>query len=154
MIGMGLSFMVGPFRVLIPKSLKTTAWQKAHAFIEACIDTALHDQKSTQENETPSSEPSSHSVGLSLLEGLTKQTNNRVTIRSQVLQGMMAAQDTTSVLLGNTLFLLARDPNAYKRVRKEALSLDVDQSPLLFDNLKELKFISHVFNECKSKSDI
>lgn len=62
---------------------------------------------------------------------------------------MMAAQDTISVLISNTLFLLSRHPAIYERLREEALSIDLDVSLLLFDNLKEFKFLSNVSKECK-----
>ncbi|TVY49941.1 Cytochrome P450 monooxygenase [Lachnellula occidentalis] len=147
MIGMGLSFMIGPFQLLIPKALKATAWQKAHTFIDACIDVALHDKNQARGKDFPDNQMESDSRSHSLLEGLAKQTDDRIAIRNQILQGMMAAQDTTSVLISNTMFLLSRNPATYERLRKEALSIDLDVSLPLFDNLKELKFLSNVLKE-------
>lgn len=41
--------------------------------------------------------------------------------RSQILQGMMASQETTSALVGNTLFLLYRHPGHWEKVHDEVI---------------------------------
>jgi hypothetical protein len=38
----------------------------------------------------------------------------------------MASQDTTSNLIGNVFFLLARHPDIWQKVRKEVLFVDGD----------------------------
>ncbi|KAI0905790.1 hypothetical protein F4823DRAFT_566440 [Ustulina deusta] len=45
-----------------------------------------------------------------LIEFLAASSDDVQFIRSQIIQGMMASQETTSALLGNTIFLLARHP--------------------------------------------
>jgi cytochrome P450 len=46
----------------------------------------------------------------SLIRGRSTRTDDPGFIRSQVIQAMMAAQDTTSELIADVLFLLARHP--------------------------------------------
>ena len=143
MIGMGLSFLIGPFKVLIPKSLKAEAWQKTWQYVDASIDKALTEQK----QEHPDERKSSASGGRSLLQGLAEQTDDRLDIRNQVLQGMLAAQDTTSILLSNTIFLLSRSPKIYERLRQEVLALG--PAPVSFDTLGQMKLLGNILKECK-----
>ena len=142
---MGLSFIVGPFRFLIPKSMKATAWQQTHQYIDSFIDRTLQDRKQ-QDEKSQSLEKSSNSRNHSLLKGLAEQTDDRVEIRNQIIQGMMAAQDTTSVLLSNTFFLLSRHPAIYERLRAEVLSLD--SLGLQIDTLRDMTLLSNVLREC------
>lgn len=148
MLGMGLGFLLGPLDFLIPKSLKATAWRTAHDYIDICIETALHKKLQARGDEIHANRNESSHINRTLLEGLAQQTDNRLEIRSHILQGMMAAQDTTSILLSNTFFLLSRNPSVYERLRKEVLSLDLD-SPTTFDKLRETKHLSNILNECK-----
>jgi cytochrome P450 len=45
-----------------------------------------------------------------MIQGLIEQTDDIEYIRSQILQGMMASQETIAVLISNARFLLARHP--------------------------------------------
>ncbi|TGO39180.1 hypothetical protein BHYA_0059g00450 [Botrytis hyacinthi] len=128
MIGMGLLFIIGPFKFLIPKSLTTVA------------------HKQTRE-EHPYKDNSNVPMQKSLLEGLTKQTDDRVEIRQNVIQGMMAAQGTTYVLISNTLFLLSRNPDIYERLRDEVQYLDLETSSQLFDLLRDHVFLQNLPRE-------
>ena len=80
-----------------------------------------------------------------LLVGLPKKTDNRVEIRSHVLQAMMAARDKISILLSNSLFLLSHDLIVYEKLQKEALLLELDSLTSLFDNLRSLKYVSSIY---------
>jgi len=48
---------------------------------------------------------------------------NRIEIRNQIIQEMMAAQNTTAVLISNTFFLLSRSPAIWERLRDETASV-------------------------------
>lgn len=87
----------------------------------------------------------------SLLEGLAKQTDDRIEIRQNITQGMMAAQGTTYVLISNTLFRLSHNPALYKRLRDEAKYLDLEASSQLSDSLRDHVFLQNVLREYKSK---
>jgi cytochrome P450 len=57
---------------------------------------------------------------------MAEKTGDRAFLRNQVLQAVMASQDTTSNLIGNVFFLLARHPDIWQKVRKEVLFVDGD----------------------------
>ncbi|KAI9643327.1 hypothetical protein NHQ30_007946 [Ciborinia camelliae] len=147
MIGMGLSFMIGPFKFLVPKSLTSVAHRQVYDYIDLFIDKAL---KKTREEPANLQTP----MQKSLLEGLAKQTDDRIEIRQNVIQGMLAAQGTTYVLISNTLFLLSRSPNHYKRLREEVQYLDLDASPRLFDRLRDQDFLHNILRECKLENPV
>ncbi|KAF7856901.1 hypothetical protein EAF04_009662 [Stromatinia cepivora] len=138
-IGMGLSFMLGPLQFLIPKSLKYDAYKEVQAYLDSLIDTGINAEESALNAQESNSK--------SLLRGLVKETDDRIEIRDNALQGMMAVQDTTPVLLSNTLFLLSRNPKVYDRLRDEVQSLDLESSPHLYDRLRDLRFLHNIINE-------
>ncbi|PQE27741.1 cytochrome P450 alkane hydroxylase protein [Rutstroemia sp. NJR-2017a BVV2] len=132
---------ISPFKYLIPKSLTTTAHKQVHDYIDLFVDKAL---EKLQEESTSNS----HTLmQKSLLEGLAKQTNDRIEIRQNVIQGMLAAQGTTYVLISNTLFLLSRNPSLYKRLRDEVQDLDLEATTHLFDVLRDQDFIHNILRE-------
>jgi hypothetical protein len=61
----------------------------------------------------------------------------------------MASQETTLVLLSNTLFILSRNLIYWHRIRKEAL--EKGDSLLTFDDLLSSKVLQNILYECKLK---
>ncbi|TGO11682.1 hypothetical protein BTUL_0104g00270 [Botrytis tulipae] len=143
MIGMGLSFLIGPFKFLIPKSLTTVAHKKVYDYIDVLVDKALEKTREEPAYKENSNVPTQKS----LLEGLAKQTDDRIEIRQNVIQRMMAAQGTTYVLISNTLFLLSRNPDLYERLRDEVRYLDLEASFQLFDLLRDHVFLQNILRE-------
>jgi cytochrome P450 len=135
--------MLGPFKFLIPKSLTIVAHKQVYDYIDLFVDKALEKIR-----EEPADNPHTP-MQKSLLEGLAKQTDDRIEIRQNVIQGMLAAQGTTYVLISNTLFLLSRNLSLYKRLREEVQDLDLKASPHLFDLLRDQEFIHNILRECK-----
>ena len=128
---------LGIFRFIISKHESVDQWQIVHQLIEFHIDRALQGEDRRAENRHRS-----------LLEHLIQQTNDKVEIRNQIIQGMMAAQDTTSILISNTIFLLSRDPTIWERLRAEVASISSDA--LIGENLRNFKLLHNVLYECKS----
>jgi cytochrome P450 len=141
--------MLGPFKSLIPKSLTTTTHKQVHDYIDFFVDKAL--EKLQEETTTSSTSHTPGPMQKSLLEGLAKQTDDRIEIRQNVIQGMLVAQGTTYVLISNTLFLLSRNPGLYKRLRDEVQHLDLEADPNLFDVLRQQEFIYNILREGKIK---
>jgi cytochrome P450 len=84
----------------------------------------------------------------SLIRGLSTQTDDSTFIRSQVIQAMMAAQDTTSELLTNALFFLARHPQYWEQLRAEYSH--TSEVTLTAENLFGSKLIRNILHESKS----
>ena len=119
------------------KSETVDQWQTVHKFIEFHIDRALQDtSRKTEERHR------------SLLENLLQRTNDKVDVRDHIIQGMMAAQDTTAILISNTIFLLSRDPTVWERLRAEVAPISSD--PLTAEDTRRYKLLHNVLHECKS----
>jgi cytochrome P450 len=130
--------LLGRVWFMLPQKKYLEACRKAHEYLDYYIDQALIEGKSGEIND-------SHARKRSLLASLSSQSNDLQFIRSQILQGMMASQETTSALLGNACLLLSRNPKYWDQVRLEAVntgSMNAD-----FDTLLSLKVIHNVLLE-------
>lgn len=139
---MGIRLYLGPLRFMLPKSAGTLHWQVVHEFIDFYVDRALQTIKSEAKD-------SSHNVQArhrSLLDVLAEQTPDRIEIRNQIIQGMMAAQDTTAILISNSLFLLARNPAVWERLRNETTR--AGSKTLTPEDIKGFNLLRNILHEC------
>jgi cytochrome P450 len=60
----------------------------------------------------------------------------------------MPTNDTTSMLISNCIWYLARYPDAWAKLRQEVLALGKD-APLSFDTLRNMTYLNGVINESK-----
>ncbi len=81
----------------------------------------------------------------SVLAGLCEQTNDREFIRHQILQGMMASQETISALLSNVMWLLARHPQYWQILRSQVK--DKPMEDFSFDALLNFAFVQNIILE-------
>lgn len=133
--------MLGRFWALAPKSRYLESCEIAHKFIDHYVDQAL------EEGPQLSTENSEKAAKQSMAQGLAAQTDDRESIRSQILQGMLASLETTSALLGNSIFLLARHPQYWQHIRAESKQRGSDL--LNFDSLLNFKTVQNVLYESR-----
>jgi hypothetical protein len=155
--GLEIRIVLGRLRVLLPQSEWVSSVKIAHRFIDYYVNKAQrhdHQQDHSPSRDGRENEPSAgeriaakKEPYRSLLQGLMEQTDDKIEIRNQIIQAMMAAQDTTSVLLSNTLFLLSRHPSIWTRLRSEVLSLG-SATQLTLPVLNSLNFVRKVLHEC------
>lgn len=140
-----LKLMLGPAFKPIPQAKYLKACEIAHHFLDYYVDQALSETTTSLDTNSNDAEPNHKE---SVIQGLSSQTQDRNSTRSQIIQGMMASQETTSELLGNTLFLLARHPIYWEQIRTEALR---NGNKLLeFDALLHSKALQNTLLEGKS----
>ncbi|CAI6332298.1 unnamed protein product [Periconia digitata] len=109
-MGAGMRVFFGRLGPLLPRKKWMQVCEKVHSFVDGRVRQAMQ----SQQPYPPSAKPIK-----SLLHNLTTQTSDVQEIRSQVIHGIMASQDTTSVLLSNTIFLLSRHAWAWDHLRSE-----------------------------------
>ena len=80
-----------------------------------------------------------------LVDELVRVNKDKEDVRNQLLNTFLAAHDTTAVLLTNTFFNLARNPEVYKKLRQEVLIADPKRATL--DGLKNLQYLRNVVTE-------
>lgn len=108
-------------------------WAAAHRFLDYYINQSL-EQNGGRKSK-------------SLIGELSVQTDDPDFIRSQVIQAMMAAQDTTSELLTNALFLLARHPSYWDQLRAEFV--DIPEDRLSAEKLMGSSLIANILHESR-----
>ncbi|OTA54141.1 cytochrome P450 [Hypoxylon sp. EC38] len=97
---------------LLPQKKYIKKCATAHKFLDYYINRSLEENGGRRTK--------------SLIGQLSEQTHDPDFIRSQVIQAMMAAQDTTSELLTNALFLLARHASYWDQLRAEVVAISED----------------------------
>lgn len=99
--------LLGSLWFLFPQRRYRRICKTNHGYIDHAVDLALH--RNAEEHDFYDSAKTINK-NTSLIKGISAQTDDRYIIRSKILQGMMASQETTSSLLGNACFLLSRHP--------------------------------------------
>ena len=149
MFGSGFRIALGPFKFLYrdPKWLESC--KITHKFAEKYVDKALEYRQASQ-SRAKDSMPKDHTNRQQhiLLFAMAEQTDDRTGLRNQILQALMAAQETTAALISNVFFLLARHPITWQRLREEVVSLG-DREPDL-DLHRNMKYLRNILNESES----
>ena len=81
-----------------------------------------------------------------LIEGMSKAISDPIALRFQLLDVWLQARDMAAMLSTNTLFLLARNPQWWTKLREESLQHD-SKRPLTSDRLKSLPLFRNVIFE-------
>lgn len=84
----------------------------------------------------------------SILSGLAAVTQDRKTLRDQVLHILVASRDTTASVLSNLFFVLAQNPKAFRRLRQEVLAVAGDEVPTAAQ-LKQMEYVRWCVDECE-----
>lgn len=84
---------------------------------------------------------------------LVKATDDPMRLLEEMLSVLLAGRDTTASLLGNLWFTLARRHDVWAKLRKEVDETLQGKRPS-FAQLKEMKYLKAVMNECKQVPSI
>jgi cytochrome P450 len=139
--GCGLRIALGPLSFLVPKGSWLKACVKTHEFADVYVNRALEfrDKRNPIEDSgAPVNKPT-------LLYNMAQQTGDKTILRNQMIQAMMAAQETTASLVSNVIRSLATHPSIFTKLRSEVLAMGDEQ--LDFDSLSRMKFLRHVITE-------
>lgn len=135
---MGIRLAFGKFGCGI--SLLSRKWKESckvvHSFVDHHITEALEKSNVSKSQESATS----------LLENLVLRGKSEGEIRSQIIQGMLVTQDTTGIVLSNTIFLLSRHPEVWARLREKVASLGPFEGWTAAD-LKNLKLLHNSIKE-------
>ncbi|KAL8648072.1 MAG: hypothetical protein Q9226_006151, partial [Calogaya cf. arnoldii] len=135
-------FRLGIFANLVPQREFYAAVQKVHTFIEYHVDNAIQQRRSRSGGAKSEGSDNGRYI---FLDELVKTSDDRVVLRDQLLGIFLAGRDTTSALLSNLFFALARHPDVWKRLHKEISTLNGEKPTL--DELKGLKYLTFCLNE-------
>lgn len=103
-----------------------------YAYVDAHVKRALEDKPVEKESIRLGQATRRHI----LLDEMVKQIKDPIRLRYQLMNVFMPGRDTTSVLVANCLFHLARNPEIWTQLRAESVGLG--NEPLTFNVLKSL----------------
>lgn len=137
-------FRLGSFAKFVPQPTFYKAVKQVHAYVDAHIDKAIKQHESLKQSRNDSGQEDERYI---LLHELLQLTGDGQTLRNELTAIFFAGRDTTSALLSNMFFVLARNPHVWQRLRAEVNQLQ-GRKPTL-DELKAMKYLGHCLNECQ-----
>ena len=139
--GSGLRIGLGPFKHLLPNKKWREACAVTHRFADYYVEQGLEYREKLLAKKL---DPNDSNKANILLYNMVEVTGDRIFLRNQILQGLIASQDTTSSLLGNTFFLLARNPDVWQKLRIEVLAAG---DSLDYNTLIAMEYLQKVLKE-------
>lgn len=145
MFGSGFRIALGPFKFLFRDRKWLESCKTIHRFVDTYVDMALRSRQELPVGDKLGSGNHDNPQRHILLHAMAEQTNKKTELRNESLQALMAAQETTAVLISNVFFVLSRHPGVWQQLRVEVLSLKSQE--LNFDLLQNMKYLRKVLNE-------
>ncbi|OLN87394.1 Cytochrome P450 52E2 [Colletotrichum chlorophyti] len=121
------------------------ACKTVHAFADQYVTQALEMRNVDVKGQGASDEKSQQARRYILLNEMAKDTDDPVLLRDEIVTIIMAARDTTSATISFALYLLARRPEIWARLRASVMEHYV--SPLTYEALEEMKYLKWVVAE-------
>ena len=137
-------FRLGFFARFLPQPTFYQAVKQVHAHVDTHIDKAIKQHELQKQSRN---DPGQEDERYILLHELLNLTDDGQTIRNELTAVFFAGCDTTSALLSNLFFVLARNPLIWHRLCDEVNQLQ-GRKPAL-DELKALKYLGYCLNECQ-----
>ncbi|KUI61103.1 Cytochrome P450 52A13 [Cytospora mali] len=130
-----------------------------HSFVDRYISNALQKKCANSPGYTGSINPDSKQLEddsciigpdgkkrYVFLYEMAKETQDRIQLRNELLNVLLAGRDTTASLLSNTFFILARRPDIWAKLKAEVDALG--GIPPDYDTLRGMKYTKYLLNEC------
>lgn len=83
---------------------------------------------------------------VTFLDQLIAETTDKVRIRSELLNLLLAGRDSTAALMSNVFFELSRSPEIQDRLRREVATHIGNELPT-FEGIKSMKYLRAILNE-------
>ena len=109
-----------------------------HDFVDYYVDKGLAKRNELLSEKTPSGR-------YVFIDELVRQTTDRVRIRSELLNILLAGRDTTASLLTNVWYTLSKRPDIWAKLQDEIAELDGGKPS--FEQMKNLKYLKALLNE-------
>jgi cytochrome P450 monooxygenase len=143
MRGLRLRLQLSSFLFLHRDKEWFAACKRIHGFLDGYIDKAykqLEHEKSGKPATYANGEPRDD-----FLWTIAHQVPDKLELRTQLTGVWIPSNETTSILMSNTLYALARHPEVVEKLRKEVL--DYGDKPLTFEGLRSMAYLRWTINE-------
>jgi len=141
-LGAERRFRLGVFANWVPQRPFYRSVAKVHAYMDAHVDKAIQRRRLQEQSKKDVNQDAKRYI---FSDELVKLTDDRPTLRDQLLGIFFAGRDTTAALLSNLFFVLARNPDMWLRLQEEVDTIN-GRNPVL-DELKGLRYLNFCFNE-------
>lgn len=138
-----LRFRLGSFAKFVPQRKFYQAVKQVHTYMDAHIKKAIEQHKLQEKSLSNTGQEDERYV---FLHELLKLTGDGLSLRDELTAVFFAGRNTTSALLGNLFFILARNPQVWQRLRDEVIDQLQGRKPTL-DDLKAMKYLGYCLNE-------
>ena len=108
-------------------------------FVDNLVEKALSKSHCTEKS---TAEP----ARVTFLSQLISETTDKVRVRSELLNLLLAGRDSTAALMSNVFFELSRRPEMQARLRREIDEFVGSELPT-FEGIKSMKYLRAVLNE-------
>ncbi|KAK6389101.1 hypothetical protein LTR65_007026 [Meristemomyces frigidus] len=112
-----------------------------HAFVDHYVEKGLAKRTKLLAEKSSSEKPGRYIF----IDELVRQTTDRIRIRSELLNILLAGRDTTASLLTNAWFTISKRPDIWAKLQAEVAGLDGELPS--FEQLKDMKYLKAVLNE-------
>lgn len=115
-LGVERRFPFGSFAKFVPQPTLYKAFKRVHDYMDEHIDRTIERRRLQEQSFNDGEQDDKRYI---FLHELAKLTDDRRTLRDELLGIFFAGRDTTSALLSNLFFVLARSPHIWKRLQEE-----------------------------------
>ena len=135
------------FWVAVMFGLFIQNWKLRHVYknIHDYVDGIIEKERLELEKEKQDPVASDEKKRYIFLHELLNQTPNKLKIRSELLNILLAGRETTAALLSNLFFVLSSRPDIWTALQQEVSTLN--GSLPSYSQLKEMKYLRAVLNE-------
>ncbi|KAK5125960.1 hypothetical protein LTR85_011315 [Meristemomyces frigidus] len=112
-----------------------------HEFVDHYVEKGLAKRSELLAEKSNTEKPGRYIF----IDELVRQTTDRIRIRSELLNILLAGRDTTASLLTNVWFTISKRPDIWAKLQAEVAGLDGELPN--FEQLKELKYLKALLTE-------
>jgi cytochrome P450 len=135
--------MLGPLRFLLPNREARKALKAAHAELDVWVKQAMEHKDSADLEDGKAKDSGKRYVFINELA--RHKEVDAVRIRDEVMNIILAGKDTTASCLSGLWFVLAREPEIYKKLQAEVAELNGERPT--YESLRNMKYIKHTVQE-------
>lgn len=139
----GLETRLGKMTTLFPDAKYKEGLKFIHSFVDEIVDKALEYRRSMGDKEKLEEEGQANRYVF--LNQITLATQDRIQIRNELLNILLAGRDTTASLLSHLWFTIARRPDIFRKLKSEIGQLGAERPT--FEEIKDLKYLRYCINE-------
>jgi cytochrome P450 len=137
--------MLGPFRYLLPNKAARKALKSAHAALDVWVKQAMeHKDKHAAVPDGKAIKDSGKRY-VFINELARHKEVDAIRIRDEVMNIILAGKDTTASCLSGLWFILAREPEIYKKLQAEVAELNGERPS--YESLRNMKYIKYTVQE-------